>query len=72
MYKLSDRAIEIVNALHTERLDYNTEYVPLIDALNKLAAYEDAEEAGTLVRLPCKVGDTMWYLVFYFERERRR
>lgn len=27
------------------------------DAADKLAAYEDAEEQGLLVRLPCKVGD---------------
>lgn len=27
---------------------------------NKLAEYEDAEEQGLLVRLPCKVGDTVW------------
>lgn len=26
----------------------------------KLAAYEDLEEQGLLVRLPCKVGDTVW------------
>lgn len=30
------------------------------DALQKLAAYEDAEEAGLLVRLPCKVGDMVY------------
>lgn len=29
-------------------------------ALNKLAAYEDAEEQGRLVRLPCAVGDTVY------------
>lgn len=29
-------------------------------ALNRLAQYEDAEEQGLLVRLPCKVGDTVW------------
>lgn len=28
--------------------------------INKLAAYEDAEEQGLLLRLPCKVGDTVW------------
>lgn len=28
--------------------------------INKLAAYEDAEEQGLLVRLPCKVGDTVY------------
>ena len=30
------------------------------DAADKLAAYEDAEEQGLLVRLPCKVGDTIY------------
>ena len=38
---------------------------PLGDALSyqmidKLCAYEDAEEQGLLVRLPCKVGDTVY------------
>ena len=28
--------------------------------INKLAAYEDAEEQGLLLRLPCKVGDTLY------------
>ena len=32
-------------------------------ALEKLAAYEDLEEQGLLVRLPCKVGDTMYDIV---------
>lgn len=27
-----------------------------------LKRYEDAEEQGLLIRLPCKVGDTAWYL----------
>ena len=31
-------------------------------AMEKLSAYEDAEEQGLLLRLPCKVGDTV-YLV---------
>lgn len=30
----------------------------------KLAAYEEAEEQGLLLRLPCKVGDTI-YIVFH-------
>lgn len=29
-------------------------------AIAKLAAYEDAEEQGLLLRLPCKVGDTVY------------
>ena len=28
--------------------------------LKKLADYEDTEEQGLLLRLPCKVGDTLW------------
>lgn len=32
----------------------------VIEALNKLGEYEKAEEQGLLVRLPCKVGDTVW------------
>ncbi len=28
--------------------------------INKLAAYKDAEEQGLLLRLPCKVGDTVY------------
>ena len=29
-------------------------------AMEKLANYEDAEEQGRLIKLPCKVGDTVW------------
>ena len=32
----------------------------LIPKMEQLKAYEDAEEQGLLLRLPCKVGDTMW------------
>lgn len=41
MERLSDRAIEIINELHTERLDYESEYLPLIDCAIKCQAYED-------------------------------
>jgi hypothetical protein len=30
------------------------------NCLHKLADYEDAEENGLLIRLPCKVGDTVY------------
>ena len=30
------------------------------DIINKLVVYEDAEEQGLLLRLPCKVGDTVY------------
>ena len=32
----------------------------LYPAIEKLATYEDLEEQGLLVRLPCKVGDTVY------------
>lgn len=37
---------------------------PVGKAIEKLADYEDAQEKGLLVRLPCKVGDTVWDNVF--------
>lgn len=48
-----------------EGYPWNVHPIKDIDDLpyyKKLAAYEDAEEQGLLVRLPCKVGDTAWYL----------
>ena len=44
----------------------NGEYIPAywdednFKAIKKLADYEDLEEQGLLVRLPCKVGDKVW------------
>ena len=33
------------------------------EALERLADYEDAEEQGRLVMLPCKVGDTVYVTI---------
>lgn len=33
-----------------------------VNVIDKLGEYEDAEENGLLVRLPCKVGDTVYYI----------
>lgn len=35
---------------------------PYNEVINKLATYEDMEEQGLLVRLPCKVRDSVYYL----------
>ena len=46
-----------------EGYPWNVHPVKDIDDLpyyKKLAAYEDAEEQGWLLRLPCKVGDTVY------------
>lgn len=39
--------------------------------LTKLADYEDLEEQGLLVRLPCKVGEKLWCIVNSAIRELR-
>ncbi len=38
----------------------------ITEIYEKLAAYEDAEEQGLLLRLPCKVGDTVWVVTSPF------
>ena len=43
MERLSDNAIEIVNELHTERLAYESEYVPIIEDLTKFPAADVVE-----------------------------
>ena len=35
----------------------------LTEIIEKLGNYEDAEEQGLLLRLPCKVGDTVWQIM---------
>ena len=37
---------------------------PLYEVMRKLADYEDAEEQGLLLRLPCKVGSTLYQCHF--------
>jgi hypothetical protein len=39
--------------------------------IKKLADYEDLEEQGLLVRLPCKVGEKLWCIVNSAIRELR-
>lgn len=41
-------------------IEYDCSKCGLEKALEKLADYEDLEEQGLLVRLPCKVGDMVW------------
>jgi len=41
MKRYAEAAIEIINDLHCERLDYDTEYLPLIDAANQLRILEE-------------------------------
>lgn len=34
----------------------------MLKGIQKLGAYEDAEEQGMILRLPCKVGDKVFYV----------
>lgn len=40
--------------------DYDTASVLTGRSVDKLAEYEDLEEQGLLLRLPCKIGDTVF------------
>jgi len=68
MERLSDRAIDIINELHIERLHYFDEYVPLMDAMERLTEYEDADEQELLIALPCKIGDTVYQPGYKFTK----
>lgn len=59
MENLSSYAIELINELHTEKLDYFSEYQPLINALNKLKEYEELDNQGLLIRLPKELVDVV-------------
>lgn len=41
----------------------------IVKSLEKLAEYEDAEENGTLIKLPCKVGDKVYPLSYGYYQE---
>ena len=41
------------------------------EAVDKLAEYEAAEEQGLLLRLPCKIGDTVWFVCRIYDRTKK-
>lgn len=41
----------------------------LKSVLDKLAMYEDLEEQGRLLKLPCKIGDTVWNYNYFGLRD---
>ena len=43
--------------------DMNCEKCAIQKAFDKLAEYEDLEEEGLLLKLPCKIGDTVYQLI---------
>jgi hypothetical protein len=61
---LANGYTQIVEA--DEMLPNNSKYFLVGSAIEKLAEYEDAEEQGLLLRLPCKVGDTVYQIIRVF------
>lgn len=51
--------IEVDNAEFQLSLDFD-DFNRVTNALNKLADYEELEEQGKLLKLPCTVGDTVY------------
>lgn len=47
--------------------DYRNTLACVQEAFKKLAEYEDAEEQGLLVKLPCKTGDTLYDIYEFIE-----
>lgn len=45
------------------------EHKQVAEYLRKLKAYESLEEQGRLIKLPCKVGDTVYAIVYDYEVE---
>ena len=43
----------------------------IAQCLSKLQQYEDAEENGMLIHLPCKVGDTVWKIDWLIDRDKK-
>lgn len=58
--KLSER---FINAIDGDGVISSENAHAIEDAVNFIRKYEDAEEQGLLVRLPCKVGDTVYKVV---------
>lgn len=56
-----ERLTERIEEHYIERQErLNGKIVGKQMCLDKLGEYEDLEEQGLLLRLPCKVGDTIW------------
>ncbi len=66
-----EQALKTVYQCHGERP--NPHYTNCDEgycAMEKLANYEDAEEQGLLLRLPCKVGTRIYAITYDYEQEK--
>ena len=70
MERYSDRAIEIINELHTARIDYESEYIPLIDCANQCAAYEDTELTPEEIDMDHEAAEQLRHLCQNYDLDR--
>ena len=54
--------IPTIGPYYNANLECANQYEQFSMWLKELKSYKDLEEQGLLVRLPCKVGDTLWEL----------
>ena len=55
-----DGYFEVVDNYNNFSCGKESHYYLVGEAIDKLAEYEDAEEQGLLLRIPCKVGDIVY------------
>lgn len=61
----SAQIIKCGNDLCSETCEeYTCKTCPISQAIDKLAEYEDAEEQGLLLRLPCPIGTKAFYIMY--------
>ncbi len=61
-FKVHDGGI-FVKESDVKTFEVEDEIMHTGNAIRKLAEYEDLEEQGLLLKLPCKVGDTIYYFM---------
>lgn len=63
LYRATEIVKKVLEEHYIARQDrVNGKIIGNQQCLDKLGQLEDAEEKGLLLRLPCKVGDTVWWL----------
>ena len=62
-YDLKELNSEWCNKYCEKQKTYTCNECGIYQAIQKLAHYENLEEQGRLISLPCKVGDTVYHVV---------
>ena len=60
--KITKENTILIKNEHNDILMHQDAYDMLVNAFNRLTELEDKIENGTLIELPCKVGDTIYWI----------